>query len=532
MKLQTKLIAAFVGTVIVVVTAIGVLQYLSTNSLVRRLNRDNLSLLSQQQMNRAAGINEAIQFSMSKFLDKGEMEVFGEVGILRKEIEGFKEFSLYNDKGVITYSSDKSALKQSVPPELKTRLYSKPEAFIRATNHLIEIYQPEVVRKSCTECHTDWKQGSICSVTVCRFTTEAMAAMETQCQKGVDQISHAGLWNDIGMVAAGTLLACIVGYFITRIITGPIVRIAQTLSAASTQTASAAAELTKASHTLASTASEQAAATEETSASTTTMRDQAEQSSQLTDGAADMMKENIRRSGDSLRAIVEMNRRMNEMQADSGAMGKIIKSIDEIAFQTNILALNAAVEAARAGEAGAGFAVVAEEVRALALRSAEAARATQSLLDNMARRITESAAAVKGINDNFEAIVDTATAMGDKVEQLAVSGRDTVTGLNQINTATLQTAQSAHEVAAISEETGAASEEVNAQAREMKSIATELDGLVHGTRHNATISPVLLPAPRGHVEMPAMVASVRGNSLTSDLASEDQESLEASPEMN
>jgi methyl-accepting chemotaxis protein len=230
----------------------------------------------------------------------------------------------------------------------------------------------------------------------------------------------------------------------------------------------------------------------------------------------ELMKENLRKSGDSLRSIVSLNSRMNEMEADSGEIRKVTKTIDEIAFQTNLLALNAAVEAARAGAAGTGFAVVAEEVRALARRSAEAAKGTQNLLDNMASRIRESAEATKSINENFEAILETATAMGDKSERITAAGREILMGLDQISKAADQSSQAAQTVAAISEETGSASEELNAQASSMREIVNRLDTVVHGNHaaHHASVAevarmhgpPGVDPAPpRGRQSLPEIL---------------------------
>ena len=480
MKFQNKLILAFAATVIVVVTVIGLLQYLSTNHLLSRLSDDNVALLSKQQEARAVSLNDAIQFSIQRFLERGQMEVFSEVPKLQQQVEGFKEFSLYNQKGLVTYSSDKAALKRPIDPDLKARLYQSPEKLVRETNEIIEIYQPVVTVKSCLECHDDQKAGTVCAVSVCRLSTEATATMKRQCKQGAEQISQAGLANSLVTVLAGGVFAVVIAFLVARSIARPILHVADDLSASSRQTAAAAAQLGSAGNSLVDTASEQAAASEECAASVSEMREQARKSNQLTDGASEMMKENLRKSGDSLRAIVDINQRMSEMQADSGEMRKIMKSIDEIAFQTNILALNAAVEAARAGEAGTGFAVVAEEVRALAMRSADAAKSTQKLLDNMAHRISDGAVATKGINDNFEAIVETATAMGDRIEKITSTGREVLSGLEQVTKASEQGAQASQRVAAISEETGAASEELNAQARATAEIVSRLNAIIHG----------------------------------------------------
>jgi methyl-accepting chemotaxis protein len=323
--------------------------------------------------------------------------------------------------------------------------------------------------------------------------------MKKQSAKGAKQIDEAGFLSSLAAMAVGLLIVGPIAFLITRSITRPILRVAKDLSMASTETAAAAAQLGVAGNSLVETASREAAGSEESAASVNEMRDQVRKSNGFTDGASNIMKENIRKSAESLRAIVEMNQRMGEMQADSGEMHKIIKTIDELAFQTNILALNAAVEAARAGAAGTGFAVVAEEVRALAMRSAAAAKRTQNLLDNMARRVTEGAAATKGINDNFEAIVETATELGDKFEKITVTGQEISQGLDQVTTAAEQNADAAQKVAAISEETSAASEELGAQATAMREIVNRLDEIVHGARGGGHSSAGRIAVEKGPV---------------------------------
>jgi methyl-accepting chemotaxis protein len=287
-------------------------------------------------------------------------------------------------------------------------------------------------------------------------------------------------WLSILALSISLVVGVVLAWVVSQGISRPISASAESLANASAEMSAAARQVAEASSTLASAASEEAAGAEESAACVQTMRGEAHKSADLTRGAAEMMKENIRKSGDSLRSIVQMTNQMTEMEADSGEMGKIMKSIDEIAFQTNILALNAAVEAARAGEAGTGVAGGAGEVRALAMRSAESARTTQGLLERMAQRITQSSAAIHGINDNFEAIVETATLMGDKIEQLAQAGRDIAKGLDQLNSAQGQSAAAAQHVASSSEEAGAASEELSAQAMEMNEIAARLRNLVKG----------------------------------------------------
>lgn len=284
----------------------------------------------------------------------------------------------------------------------------------------------------------------------------------------------------IGCVVLVLVLGVVLTLILTRSIVSPIRRVVEVLSNVSAQTSAAAAELAGSSESLSSTATEQAAISEETSSSITEIAAQIEEMGKISMTAAELTRENIRMSGDSLKSVVEMTQKMAEIEKDSQEMVKIIKTIDEIAFQTNLLALNAAVEAARAGEAGKGFAVVAEEVRALASRAAEAARMTQGLLEGTALKVRDSAEAIRKINNNFEAIVESATRMGDQLERITTASREVEQGTNQLNTAGQQSAQAAQNTAAASEEISATAEELSSQAYELQAVVKELQTIVEG----------------------------------------------------
>jgi methyl-accepting chemotaxis protein len=242
----------------------------------------------------------------------------------------------------------------------------------------------------------------------------------------------------------------------------------------------AAGQLTGASQTLAEGASEQAASIEECSASL-------EQLSGMTARNADSASQaklsagRTRGSADEgARQIEAMVGAMESIRSASSDIAKILKTIDEIAFQTNILALNAAVEAARAGEAGAGFAVVADEVRALAQRCATAARETAEKIDDSMARSEQGARISTDVARSFTQIQEQIRSLDDLVAEIATASAEQRQGIQQVNGAMVQMDKVTQANAGNAEESAAAAEELNAQSSELTRIVDNLAALVGG----------------------------------------------------
>jgi methyl-accepting chemotaxis protein len=181
---------------------------------------------------------------------------------------------------------------------------------------------------------------------------------------------------------------------------------------------------------------------------------------------------------------------MGAIKASSSEISKIIKTIDEIAFQTNILALNAAVEAARAGEAGLGFAVVAEEVRNLAQRSAQAARETADKISDSGSKSEQGVRMSEKMAANLAGIVEKTRRLNEMIAEIAQASNEQSQGIGQINNAVSHMDKVTQSNAALAEETAASSEELRVQAEQVKRAVAELMRMVQGDSGEAAGAPV------------------------------------------
>jgi methyl-accepting chemotaxis protein/methyl-accepting chemotaxis protein-1 (serine sensor receptor) len=172
---------------------------------------------------------------------------------------------------------------------------------------------------------------------------------------------------------------------------------------------------------------------------------------------------------------------MGEISTQSGKISKIIKTIDEIAFQTNILALNAAVEAARAGEAGMGFAVVADEVRNLAQRCAQAARDTAALIEESIGKSSDGKVKVDRVAAAIREITGEFGKVKTLVDEVNHGSQEQTRGIEQVARAVTQMEQLTQTTAASAEESAAAAEELTAQSQTLKSVVERLAAMVGGS---------------------------------------------------
>ena len=333
--------------------------------------------------------------------------------------------------------------------------------------------------------------GTVIGIAAAAVETEFLAQQNhsgPRIAAALQYTQSAVIWLGIAAIVLGAGLAII----IARSITGPLRQLAESIGAGAEQTAAAAGQVSSASQSLAEGASEQAASLEETSASL-------EELSSMTKRNADSATSAKSLSGETRLAaeagnadVTDMRQAMDAIKTSSNDIAKIIKSIDEIAFQTNILALNAAVEAARAGEAGAGFAVVAEEVRALAQRSANSAKETAAKIEVAIQNGEQGARVSTKVAQSLGVIVDKARKVDELVAEIATASSEQNQGIGQINTAVSQMDQVTQSNAGNAEETAAAAEELNAQSVTLKEAVSQLQALtgVNASHTSGSLAPL------------------------------------------
>jgi methyl-accepting chemotaxis protein len=287
----------------------------------------------------------------------------------------------------------------------------------------------------------------------------------------------SSVWLAVSLLAIFVVVAGVVVMTVRRI-SEDLRRAIGELSEGAAQVGDAAAQVSASSQSLAQGASEQAASLEETAASTEEISSMARRSSENSHSAAGLVTQSQERFVQTNQSLEGMVTAMTEINLSSDKIARIIKVIDDIAFQTNILALNAAVEAARAGEAGLGFAVVADEVRNLAQRSAQAAKDTAVLIEESIAKSNGGKVRVDEVAAAFRAITGQSASIKTLVDEINLGGQEQVRGIEQISKAVNQIEKVTQSSAAAAEESAAASAELTAQAEAMREVVERLNDMV------------------------------------------------------
>lgn len=352
------------------------------------------------------------------------------------------------------------------------RSYSSTKTFIDLTNQLINgaKISPALYSSRADKAIANAKSADEqYSKTLYRLT-------DIRIHKYTDQEPFAVIITIVSLLITGYLFA---GFYLSLV--SSVNEISNHLFTAADQVETAALKLADASSTLAEGNMEQSAAIQETASTLEESSSMVNQNTENTKMAAALAKQAKASSLKGSKEITELLSSMVELKNSSSQISKIIKVIDEIAFQTNILSLNAAVEAARAGEVGKGFAVVAEEVRNLAQRSAQAAKDTAVIIEGNISISERGIEASEQTNIALKEIDEEVQKVSEIIDEVAVATEEQNQGINQINKAMSQMSTVTQNNATIADGNAIAVRDLSEQTGRMKIVISELISLLHGT---------------------------------------------------
>jgi len=310
---------------------------------------------------------------------------------------------------------------------------------------------------------------------------ESIASQYRKAMKSeLEQRTHMAIIFVLSTTGFAIIIGSIFAFMITRMISIPLKKVVARLTETSSQISEISAFISDSSASLAEGTTQQSAALEETSANLEEISSMTKNNAENATFGNTAMKKALDAVADANSDMESVNALMDKISESSQETHLIIKTIDEIAFQTNLLALNAAVEAARAGEAGAGFAVVANEVRTLAMRSAEAAKNTANLIDTSVTQVNQCSKLVVQTRQSFHRVSESAEMISKNVSQIMSASLEQSEGISQVNLAVSELEKVTQINALKSEEEAASAEKMRQMVHVMNNCVERLMFIIEG----------------------------------------------------
>jgi methyl-accepting chemotaxis protein len=457
------------------------------------LSQDSVSELTSTSEQAARDLLQEIKISLGNSLQPGESSKFLNLAKQQVQLKQVREFSFYGPRGEMELSSNDNSQRLQVPDDILQKAVTTKELVVAGkeeTADVFDFYLPLFVDQDMLRMNPEMNVGDFYGMLFVQFDKDRILnsiqhqrKRITEAERDTQALAQSVLSKSFrNSFVIGTVFLVATAAMVIPIVRRSVIAPMKKAIAANQQIAdylsSVARQFTIASQTIAEGASEQASSFEETSSSLTEITSMTCNNAENANHANTLASQAKEVAAGGNESIQQMSRAMEEIRKSADTTSKIIKVINEIAFQTNLLALNAAVEAARAGEAGKGFAVVAEEVRNLAMRSAQAARETEVMIAQSIQEAQNGVEITQTVSRTLASITEHITKTAELVNEISVASKEQSQGIESINTAISQMGVVTQRNAANAEESATSAKELDIQADQLDETVSELIQLV------------------------------------------------------